>query len=130
MSMFDLDVDMKHKDGIEWFDAPLPPRLHKCFAQTEGWIGFDQVLRCACGAMRNPRFGKTWMDVNSRRGAVGKQSGGPSSALMIIMWIIAVALIFAGCFTKDMALFFLLEGAGLAVLFGTLIILRKGLQTI
>lgn len=53
--------------GVPWNEAPLPPRMHKCWAQTTGWIGFEQVQRCACGALRNPRFGGGWLDKNSSR---------------------------------------------------------------
>lgn len=54
-------------NGVPWHEAPLPPRIHKCFVQTRGWIGFDEVHRCACGAIRNPRFGGHWLERNSSR---------------------------------------------------------------
>jgi len=57
----------EHRDGVWWYDAPIPPRFHRCWVQTEGWIGFSQVWRCACGAIRNPGISRRWMERNSRR---------------------------------------------------------------
>lgn len=52
--------------GVPWAEAPIPPRIHRCYAHTTGWIGFDQIQRCACGAIRNTRF-NGWLEKNSRR---------------------------------------------------------------
>lgn len=54
--------------GVSWADAPIPSRFHRCYAHTTGWAGFDQVQRCACGAIRNTRF-RGWLEKNSRRKA-------------------------------------------------------------
>jgi len=67
-----LDFDwmrptMEHRNGIAWWDAPVPPRFHRCSVQTEGWIGLSQVWRCACGSVRNPGISRRWLDRNSRR---------------------------------------------------------------
>jgi hypothetical protein len=52
-----------HRDGIPWYQAPLPRRFHRCEAQTYGLrMG---VLRCACGGIAST-FGP-WMEKNSRR---------------------------------------------------------------
>ncbi len=44
--------EIRNLDGISWYDAPAPPRRHKHWAQTDGWIGLDQFQRCPCGALR------------------------------------------------------------------------------
>jgi hypothetical protein len=59
------EADIKHVGGVTWYDAPKPRRWHRCKVQTSGWIGFDLVERCACGAIRrNGRGG--WFERNSR----------------------------------------------------------------
>lgn len=30
------DPQIEHRDGIEWHQAPIPPRWHRCKAQTRG----------------------------------------------------------------------------------------------
>ena len=55
-----------HKDGVPYWKAPIPRRFHICRAQTVGKLGEEWVWRCACGAIRNPRF-KGWLGRNSRR---------------------------------------------------------------
>lgn len=56
-----------HRDEVPWTEAPLPPRIHKCFAQTVGALDNGNVInRCACGAFRY--YPGPWDDVNSRRG--------------------------------------------------------------
>ena len=52
--------------GIDWCDAPLPRRFHRCRTQTRGWLRFSYVERCACGATRL-RPGKFWIGRNERR---------------------------------------------------------------
>ena len=62
----DDDENSTSLDGIAWHDAPIPPHLHRCHPQTTGWIGFDQIQRCPCGAIRNTRF-RGWLEKNTRR---------------------------------------------------------------
>ena len=68
-----MDPDIKHRDGVAWHDAPLPPKRHDCFVQTSGWIGLSQYVRCACGAVCNsackccPTSEWHWMNRNQRR---------------------------------------------------------------
>jgi len=56
-----------HVNGIWFFDAPLPPRLHRCRAWTTDEVTGAQ--RCACGALafRDGPGSEGWADVNSRR---------------------------------------------------------------
>ncbi len=61
-----MDVELHHKDGIEWYKAPIPPRFHRCRRQTWGWAGFNYIERCACGAIK---FEGHWMERNSSRKA-------------------------------------------------------------
>lgn len=60
---------MKHLGGVPWHEAPLPPRVHRCWAQTDGRINyFEQVQRCACGGIRTSAVkGSDWFERNSRR---------------------------------------------------------------
>lgn len=58
--------DISHVDGVPWYEAKMPPRLHFCKAQSTAWMDlFTLVERCACGALR--RDGRYWMDKNQRR---------------------------------------------------------------
>jgi hypothetical protein len=59
------EVEVAHVGGLPWHEAPRPRRWHFCRPQTFGWIGFDQVDRCACGASR--ANGGRWVRRNSRR---------------------------------------------------------------
>jgi hypothetical protein len=65
------NVSIAHLDGIPWHAAPVPPRRHTCWTQTEGWTGLTQVWRCACGAAAMPRrYEKVvWIERNTRTGA-------------------------------------------------------------
>lgn len=56
--------ELHHLDGVPWFEAPIPRRLHRCRVQTDGWVGLHQVQRCACGAIR---AGRRWRERNSRQ---------------------------------------------------------------
>lgn len=56
---------LEHLDGVDWFDAPPPPRWHKCVAQTRGWMLGGFIERCACGGARLHRPGP-WLDRNER----------------------------------------------------------------
>lgn len=51
---------VRNIDGVEWADAPVPPRRHSCWPQTVA-LG---VARCACGATRAPSG--MWIERNSR----------------------------------------------------------------
>lgn len=53
----------EHRDGVDWYDAPLPPRRHRCVAQTRGFMSGGFIERCACGATG---FGDgCWIERNS-----------------------------------------------------------------
>ncbi|MEV0830879.1 hypothetical protein [Nonomuraea rubra] len=54
-----LYADM-HRDGLTWYDAPVPPRWHRCFAQS----ALGGTRRCPCGAMN---IGSGWAFKNERR---------------------------------------------------------------
>jgi hypothetical protein len=61
-----FDSDMRNLNGVSWFDAPAPFWVHRCKAQTVGWVGFfTSVERCACGSVRLD--GRRWMERNARR---------------------------------------------------------------
>jgi hypothetical protein len=63
-----ITTDIQNVGGVGWWEAPLPPRKHKCTPQTTGWTsGFTLVERCACGAIRLDR--RSWRERNSRQGA-------------------------------------------------------------
>jgi hypothetical protein len=56
---------IENLNGVSWSDAPLPPMIHRCTPQTQGWIEFDYVGRCACGAIQgNSGY---WQQKNDRR---------------------------------------------------------------
>lgn len=57
--------DIDHRDGVAWYDAPIPRRWHRCFVQTDGWLGLTRVWRCPCGAVA--LNGGPWDERNSRR---------------------------------------------------------------
>jgi len=71
MSNWQETLELVHKDGVSWMDAPRPFYLHRCRAQSEGWLGLHlQVVRCACGAIAmpdRPWDKPKWMERNSRR---------------------------------------------------------------
>ncbi len=53
-------------DGIDWMDAPLPRRWHRCKAQLRGsFRDWEFTYRCACGAVSFDQW--HWMERNSRR---------------------------------------------------------------
>ena len=62
----------EHVDGISWFDAPKPHRLHRCRPQSTAYdiLGLVIVERCACGAVRfdADTANRPWIERNSRRG--------------------------------------------------------------
>lgn len=64
----DRDAGISHKDGIWYYDAPLPPKNHECTAWTvrKDLLGLETAARCACGAIRLFPY-DSWLDRNSRR---------------------------------------------------------------
>ena len=56
---------VQHKDGIWWFDAPLPRRWHKCKTHTIALLGTGLIRRCRCGAIS--WNGGMWIEKNSER---------------------------------------------------------------
>lgn len=63
------EVEIWHTDGIQWWEAKIPRRWHKCKPQTQGWLGLDFIERCACGAIgrTGPGGRHIWMERNARR---------------------------------------------------------------
>lgn len=58
--------EVTHREGVWWYEAPLPGLLHRCTPWTTGWLNlYTHLDRCACGAMRR-NFGR-WHERNSRR---------------------------------------------------------------
>lgn len=58
--------DLENRDGLWWYEAPLPTRFHRCRAWTTQWIGeTKRIQRCSCGSVRMG-LGR-WMEKNSRR---------------------------------------------------------------
>ena len=58
------DVEIHHIDGVPWHEAKVPFWLHRCRAQTYGWMSFQYIERCACGALRYDR--RVWIRKNDR----------------------------------------------------------------
>lgn len=61
----DYGLSVRNLDGVPWYDAPVPRRLHRCFAQTIGnesdLIGVVRTIeRCACGSISIV----DWRDLN------------------------------------------------------------------
>jgi len=53
-------------DGVPWHKAPIPRRLHHCWAQTTGWYDwFTQVDRCPCGGIWYADH-RIWLQRNTR----------------------------------------------------------------
>jgi len=60
------ETTIEHLNGIPWWEASIPPYLHRCSVQTRGWYNYlNKVERCSCGAIR--MNGNGWSDKNSRR---------------------------------------------------------------
>lgn len=57
---------MTHTNGVPWYEAKIPMRIHRCKIQTTGMVGFEFVHRCACGAIKMARY-PGWAEKNSRR---------------------------------------------------------------
>jgi hypothetical protein len=65
----DAQPEIHNRDGIWWYDAPRPRRLHRCTPWTQAWSGPENMRyteRCACGSIRFRRNGG-WSDRNSSR---------------------------------------------------------------
>jgi hypothetical protein len=62
-------VEVRHRNNLPWYDAPLPRRWHRCRPQTDGWLNLTRVQRCACGAIRDVYRGRwsCWVWKNTRR---------------------------------------------------------------
>lgn len=72
---YDRDGEyLEHRDGIDWYHAPLPRRWHRCTPQSRGWFKDHAVLRCACGAIATSDCGLFWMERNSRRATQRRQT--------------------------------------------------------
>jgi hypothetical protein len=76
---FTLDF-MEHLNGVGWWDAPVPPKGHRCYAQTRALARTAYVRRCACGAISldSPPAIKHgadhWLERNSRMTAACKRN--------------------------------------------------------
>jgi hypothetical protein len=67
---------LMHRNGIPWWEAPLPRRLHRCTPWTTGSLEQLTILtipartavvsRCACGAVRVAGDHR-WQQRNERR---------------------------------------------------------------
>jgi hypothetical protein len=56
---------VEHLHGVDWDDAPQPPRRHACWPQSRAVLGGGmRAERCACGAYRD-ELGP-WIDRNTR----------------------------------------------------------------
>jgi len=68
------DDYLESVNGVLWYDIPVPPRWHRCKAQTRGSFDDCYVERCRCGAARFPVYpgNNVWLDRNSRRREAGK----------------------------------------------------------
>jgi hypothetical protein len=65
--------EVRHLDGIDWYDAPPPPVRHTCWAQTKGWVDLREIFRCACGAASYD--GRYWMERNQRNSSTSTGGG-------------------------------------------------------
>jgi hypothetical protein len=57
---------IEHLNGVDWFAAPVPPRLHACWPQTRARLNGELWDRCACGAFRLGGR-RPWIERNTRR---------------------------------------------------------------
>jgi hypothetical protein len=58
-------VMVENLDGVDWYAAPAPPKFHKHWAQTCGWVDYLRLIeRCPCGAYRE---GKRWDMIDKPR---------------------------------------------------------------
>lgn len=59
-----------HLGGVDWHEAPIPPKRHECWAQSWGFHGLDLIERCACGGINIKRHHMeedVWLERNTRR---------------------------------------------------------------
>lgn len=82
-----------HRDGIAWHEAKRPFPLHKCRAQTVGFLGLDEVHRCACGAIRNSKY-HGWLRKNERWSNTNPLFAGLITGSIALVGLVAVFLIF------------------------------------
>jgi hypothetical protein len=62
------DAGIVHLDGVPWHEAPAPPRGHRHWAQTSGYLSsLMAIQRCPCGAIRRP--GGRWTLLDEPRAA-------------------------------------------------------------
>ena len=47
MEKVERELGISHRDGVPWWEAPIPSRFHRCSAQTVSLV--QGVARCACG---------------------------------------------------------------------------------
>lgn len=59
-------LDVFHRDGVSWSQAPRPDPDHLCEVQTDGWQFITHFQRCACGAHRFPGRSPKWVGRNTR----------------------------------------------------------------
>jgi hypothetical protein len=66
--LFGQKYEIEHLDGLSHYEALVPPKRHKCWAQTRGWIGggFTRIERCPCGAVRLGGSSGYWDERNTR----------------------------------------------------------------
>lgn len=55
---------VEHRNGIPWYESPIPDPEHACTTQTSGILDQKRVERCACGAVRVEIEGRTGIWVN------------------------------------------------------------------
>lgn len=65
----------QHLDGVAWWEAPIPPLLHRCRPQSRGLVGTTRVFRCRCGAISPDA--RRWGERNSCRPRWWRRKGYP-----------------------------------------------------
>jgi hypothetical protein len=86
-------TETKHRNGVAWHEAKRPFPLHKCRAQTTGYIGISEVQRCACGGIRNGKH-HGWLRKNERWSNTNPLFAGVIAGVLALVSVIAVFLIF------------------------------------
>jgi hypothetical protein len=64
LDLIERSKGLHHAGGVPWWEAPLPRRWHRCWAQTVGFAD-GYICRCACGAVSHG--GGRWAGRNARR---------------------------------------------------------------
>jgi hypothetical protein len=59
---------IESRGGVDWADAGLPPRWHRCRPHSRGWTSLGYAERCRCGASRG-RVTGPWAGRNETRNA-------------------------------------------------------------